>query len=71
MKFLTRGRSRIFNEVGGGGEGAPQVLLSCRLSRGVWGHAPSENFENLSLLNGHFQHFKTNFLLISLFKMMN
>ena len=27
MKFLTRGRSRIFKEVGGGGEGAPQVLL--------------------------------------------
>ena len=25
MKFLTRGRSRIFKEVGG--EGAPQVLL--------------------------------------------
>ena len=34
---------------GGGGVGVIE------LSRGVWGHASPEIFENLSLYNGHFQ----------------
>ena len=34
----------------------------CKLSWGVRGHAPPEMFENLSLYNGHFQHFQDKFL---------
>ena len=30
----------------------------------VWEHAPRVIFENLSLENGHFQHFETNFVLV-------
>ena len=53
----TGGRSRIFKR------GSPTSTKGA-ISRGVWRHAPPEIFENLSLLNGHFQHFETNFVLI-------
>ena len=53
------GPGRI-QEGGGGGGGA----RNAEDASFVWGHAPREIFQNLSRKNGHFQHFKTNFLLV-------
>ena len=40
---------RFSKRRGGGGEGSTKERRRRELSRGVWGHAPPENFENLSL----------------------
>ena len=44
--IIHRGRSRSFKEGGGGGHHECQ---RSRFSRGMWGLAPPEIFENLSL----------------------
>ena len=53
---------------GGGGAGAVPGFskggapMSAKGTRFLG--CPPENFENLSLQNGHFQHFETNFVLV-------
>ena len=44
LEVSSRSGSRIFK-----GKGGYRERRRCELSRGVWGHAPPENFENSSL----------------------
>ena len=45
----------------------PQILLSAggALTRGVWGHASPDIFENLGSQKPHFLHFETHFRQIT------